>query len=96
MDNEKIRYIEFVAGHKDEDVSKDEATEKVEKAMKDGDYVAIEQEDGKTVTSVDIENESKKEAKGDKKKEAKIKKEKTKKAVKNGKEIKQIKPVSGG
>lgn len=92
----KITYIEFVNGHKEEDVTPAKAEEKVNKAMDDGDYVAIEKKDGKTKTSLDIEKEAKEEAKGDKAKEKKIKKEKVKKEVKDAKKVKQIKPVSSG
>ncbi len=68
--DEKIRYVEFVDGHKDEDVSPEKATEKVEEAMDKGDFVTIESKDGKkTTTSVQITEEAKKEAGGDKEKE---------------------------
>jgi len=92
----KIKYIEFVNGHKEEDVSQDKAAEKIEKAMDKGDYVVIEKEDGKNVSSNDIAEEAKKESKGDKKKEKTIRKEKIKKNTKDAKTVKQVKPVSGG
>lgn len=91
-----IRYVEFVDGHSEDDVSKGEAAEKIEDAMEKNEYVAIEKKDGTTKTSVDIKNEAKKESNGDKKKEKEITKAKVKEELKGAKTVKQVKHVSGG
>jgi len=96
VEDETIRYVEFVDGHREEDVGQDKAAEKVEDAIEKGQYVAIKKKDGSTKTGVEIEQEAKKEAKGDKTKKKKLTKKKVKKELKDAKRVEQIKPVTPG